>query len=35
MADNAWAELVKSYEEAERKRLDAYMLRTHASDPAP
>jgi hypothetical protein len=29
MADNDWAELVKLYEEAERKRLDTYMLRTH------
>lgn len=30
MADTDWTQLVKLYEEAERKRLDRYMLRTHA-----
>jgi hypothetical protein len=32
MTDNTWAELVKSYEDAERKRLDDYMLRTQTNE---
>jgi hypothetical protein len=32
MTDMTWAALVKTYEEAERKRLDDYMLRTQSSE---
>lgn len=29
MAENDWAELIRAYEAAERKRLDEYMLRRY------